>query len=235
MRVIILEEDLQIAPDFYEYFGSLKTMLDNDSSLLCISAFNDNGFINSVKDNKFLYRSDFFPGLGWMLTKKLWDEYSLIWPKAYWDDWLREPERRKGRHIIRPEVSRTYHYGRKGVSNSEFGSFLDNIKLNSEYIKFSNIDLSYLQLDNWDSTYINAVKNSPIVTIDNFNNNYKEVRILYSRLEGGTDSFVHIAHWAGVMDNIKAGVPRTAYKGVVSTWKDDVKIHIAPIQTFGKI
>ena len=229
-RVIILEEDLQISPDFYEYFGSLKTMLDNDKTLLCVSAFNDNGFVNSVKDNKFLYRSDFFPGLGWMLPRRIWEEYSPIWPNAYWDDWLREPQRRKGRHIIRPEVSRTFHYGRKGVSNAEFGGFLDNIKLNDEFVKFSELDLTYLELESWESTYINTVKNSPIVTIDTFNDNnyYKEVRILYNRLEGGFDSFVHIAHWAGVMDNIKANVPRTAYKGIVSTWKGDVKVHITP-------
>lgn len=30
-----------------------------------------------------LYRSDFFPGLGWMLTKSTWMELSPKWPKAY--------------------------------------------------------------------------------------------------------------------------------------------------------
>lgn len=30
-----------------------------------------------------LYRSDFFPGLGWMLSKPTWDELSPKWPKAY--------------------------------------------------------------------------------------------------------------------------------------------------------
>lgn len=30
-----------------------------------------------------LYRSDFFPGLGWMLTKSTWLELSPKWPKAY--------------------------------------------------------------------------------------------------------------------------------------------------------
>lgn len=33
-RVIILEEDLMIAPDFFEYFASLVRILDSDSSLL---------------------------------------------------------------------------------------------------------------------------------------------------------------------------------------------------------
>jgi hypothetical protein len=30
-----------------------------------------------------LYRSDFFPGLGWMLTRSTWNELSPKWPKAY--------------------------------------------------------------------------------------------------------------------------------------------------------
>ena len=30
-----------------------------------------------------LYRSDFFPGLGWMLSKSTWNELSPKWPKAY--------------------------------------------------------------------------------------------------------------------------------------------------------
>ena len=29
-----------------------------------------------------LYRSDFFPGLGWMLTKQVWEELEPKWPKA---------------------------------------------------------------------------------------------------------------------------------------------------------
>lgn len=32
---------------------------------------------------EILYRSDFFPGLGWMLSKSIWDELSPKWPKAY--------------------------------------------------------------------------------------------------------------------------------------------------------
>jgi hypothetical protein len=37
-----------------------------------------------------------------------------------------------------------------------------------------------------------------------------------------------LVHRAGAMDNIKAGVPRTAYRGVVSLWHEGVKLHIAP-------
>lgn len=65
------------------------------------------------QDNTALFRSDFFPGLGWMLPRRVWEELSPNWPDAYWDDWLRDPDRRRGRQFIRPEVCRTYHFGQK--------------------------------------------------------------------------------------------------------------------------
>ena len=36
-------------------------------------------------------RSDFFPGLGWMMNRQLWEELGSRWPTGYWDDWIREP------------------------------------------------------------------------------------------------------------------------------------------------
>ena len=67
---------------------------------------------------ELIHRSDFFPGLGWMLTRDFWLEIRDKWPKAFWDDWLRRPEIRKDRACIRPEVSRTAmsHNGKVGVS-----------------------------------------------------------------------------------------------------------------------
>jgi hypothetical protein len=44
-----------------------------------------------VSDASAIYRSSFFPGLGWMLTSEVWQELGPKWPQAYWDDWLREP------------------------------------------------------------------------------------------------------------------------------------------------
>lgn len=68
---------------------------------------------SNLQDNKALFRSDFFPGLGWMLPRRVWEELSPAWPDAYWDDWLRDPQRRRDRQFIRPEVCRTYHFGQK--------------------------------------------------------------------------------------------------------------------------
>ena len=37
----------------------------------------------------YCFRTDFFPGLGWMLTKTVWKELSVKWARSYWDDWMR--------------------------------------------------------------------------------------------------------------------------------------------------
>ncbi|KAD7478892.1 hypothetical protein E3N88_02028 [Mikania micrantha] len=82
-RVIILEDDMEIAPDFFDYFEVGADLLDKDKSIMAISSWNDNGQKQFVHDPYTLYRSDFFPGLGWMLSKATWDELSPKWPKAY--------------------------------------------------------------------------------------------------------------------------------------------------------
>jgi hypothetical protein len=64
-----------------------------------------------------IHRADHFPGLGWLLPRKLWSqELKHKWPGMVWDVWLRLPEVRKGRHVLVPEVPRTKHTGRDGSS-----------------------------------------------------------------------------------------------------------------------
>jgi hypothetical protein len=52
----------------------MKQLLDRDPTVLCVSAWNDNGRPGLVRDEAKAYRSDFFPGLGWMLHVDLWKE-----------------------------------------------------------------------------------------------------------------------------------------------------------------
>ena len=84
LLIIFLLDDLDIAPDFYTYFSSTHFLLRKDPSLWCVSAWNDNGKANLVDTgaSELLYRSDFFPGLGWMITRDLWDELEPKWPRS---------------------------------------------------------------------------------------------------------------------------------------------------------
>jgi alpha-1,3-mannosyl-glycoprotein beta-1,2-N-acetylglucosaminyltransferase len=62
----------------------------------------------ALKTKKGLaHRSDFFPGLGWMMLRTLWLELGAKWPEAFWDDWIRDKNQRRDRACLRPEISRT--------------------------------------------------------------------------------------------------------------------------------
>ncbi len=45
-----------------------------------------------VRDADAVYRTDVFPGLGWMMTLEIWREIGDRWPQSYWDEWMRLPE-----------------------------------------------------------------------------------------------------------------------------------------------
>lgn len=69
--------------DFFSYFGTMSGVLEADPTLFCVSAFNDNGIPAYAHDERRVERSDFFPGLGWMMTRSLWDnELRNKWPKG---------------------------------------------------------------------------------------------------------------------------------------------------------
>ena len=90
---------MEISPDFFAYFESFLPVLRNDSSLMCVSAWNDNGKTERVEDERQFFRAHFFPGLGWMLTNTFWEEIEPKWPATFWDDWLRHPDQHKGRFV----------------------------------------------------------------------------------------------------------------------------------------
>ncbi|KAG7365754.1 GNT-I family protein [Nitzschia inconspicua] len=216
-RVIILEEDIKVAPDFFSYMAATAKVLDVDPTLYAVSAFNDNGHLIQ-EDSERLLRSDFFPGLGWMMTRSLWkDDLESKWPDGFWDDWMREPAQRKGRQVIRPEVSRTYHFGRKGgASANQFGSILERVKLDTHIVDWQQQDLSYLMRDEFQKRYTALVNGSTLASsLDDAKTllQHGNVRLEYDSFHG----FQHFAKSLRIMDDEKAMVPRTAYNGIVES------------------
>ncbi|XP_015120792.1 alpha-1,3-mannosyl-glycoprotein 2-beta-N-acetylglucosaminyltransferase [Diachasma alloeum] len=228
---IIVEDDLDIAPDFFEYFLGTYPLLIADKSLWCISAWNDNGKLSLVDTHAphLLYRTDFFPGLGWMLTRELWLELSPKWPKAYWDDWIRQPEQRKDRACIRPELSRTRTFGKIGVSNGLFyEKHLKFIKLNDQSVPFTKMNLTYLLKSNYDIDFMNGVYQTTVVSFPELKGGNiiasGPVRIPYfNRI-----SYKTTAKMLGLMDDFRSGVPRTGYRGVVTFFYNNRRVHLAP-------
>ncbi|NXA67400.1 MGAT1 acetylglucosaminyltransferase, partial [Mohoua ochrocephala] len=228
---IVVEDDLEVAPDFFEYFQAVFPLLRKDPSLWCASAWNDNGKEAMVDPERaeLLYRTDFFPGLGWLLLAELWDELEPKWPPAFWDDWMRQPEQRRGRSCVRPEVSRTMTFGRKGVSHGQFfDQYLKFIKLNDRFVPFTQLDLSYLKKDEYERFFLRQVYSAPEIQLEELQKDSGRdsgpVRLQYR----GRDSFKALAKALGLMDDLKSGVPRAGYRGIVSFVCRGRRVFLAP-------
>ncbi len=70
-KVIALEDDMEISTDFFNFFSNFGKLMDTDASIFCVSAWNDYGQRKLVFDSKAVYRTDIFPGLGWMFSKTI--------------------------------------------------------------------------------------------------------------------------------------------------------------------
>lgn len=122
---IILEEDLDVSLDFFSYFSQTVSLLEEDDSIYCISAWNDQGYEHSCQDPALLYRVETMPGLGWILKRKMYkEELEPNWPgpdKLWdWDMWMRLDVIRKNRECIIPDISRTYHFGSSGLNMNPY-------------------------------------------------------------------------------------------------------------------
>ncbi|XP_060905973.1 alpha-1,3-mannosyl-glycoprotein 2-beta-N-acetylglucosaminyltransferase a [Labrus mixtus] len=229
--VVIVEDDLEVAPDFFEYFRALLPLLQSDPSLWCVSAWNDNGrdgYVDPGKAN-LLYRTDFFPGLGWMVRRELWEELEPKWPASFWDDWMRQPDQRRNRACIRPEISRTLTFGRQGVSLGQFyDKYLRYIRLNTEFVPFTKIDLSYLKEEIYRENFKKEVYSAPVVTYEEVKQGQLKGQGPYRLQYSTKDSFKVMAKNLGIMDDLKSGVPRAGYRGVVSFISRGRRIYLAP-------
>ena len=79
--LIVLEEDLDVSPDFFSYFSQTLPLLESDPSLYCVSAWNDQGYEHTASDPSRLYRVETMPGLGWILKRSLYkEELEPRWP-----------------------------------------------------------------------------------------------------------------------------------------------------------
>lgn len=214
--VIFLEEDLEVSRDFFSYFGTMEPLLRNDPDLFCVSAWNDLGYQTHVQDPKAAYRTDFFPGLGWMMDKAMWGEVRDRWAVAYWDEFMRRKDVRKGRHCIRPEISRSFTFGEEGVSVGQFfKQHLAKIKLNDVDVDWKDQDNRMLAsaeaFDNYLRERLRAATPVSLSDIEQYSGKSETLRIEYDDAHYKAT----VAKKFGLMEDEKEGIRRMSYRGVI--------------------
>lgn len=144
---------------------------------------------------------------------------------------MREPSQRKGRSCIRPEISRTFTFGQKGISSGQFyTSHLEQIVLNNEFVPFSTMDLNYLKKENYDPYFFSLINGATVVEDTHrliSSSSYSptmDLKIMYQNF----NHFASLARLFGLMTDEKAGIPRTAYHGVVTFYFKENRIFLVP-------
>lgn len=107
--VIVLEPYLEVSPDFLRYFSQTIHLLERDRSLLTVSAWNENGYAHSSGDPQLFYRTQAFPGFGWVLSRSIWPEMKEFkfscCDVPTWKGWFQGGLMR-GRETVVPDLSR---------------------------------------------------------------------------------------------------------------------------------
>ena len=133
-------------------FEATAVLLEKDPTLWCVSSWNDNGFKHLAKDARKLFRTSYFPGLGWMMRRELWLELAPKWPKEHWDHWMRMTSTSNGRECVVPEVNRNFNIGAVGtnVEKQMYDKYLSRMSVSGEaVVNFG--DLAPLKLDRYDA------------------------------------------------------------------------------------
>jgi len=254
-QVILLEDDMEIAPDFFQYFEATLPLLQSDPSLYCVSSWNDNGRAGQVSDPHAFYRTDFMPGLGWMMLRRLWtDELHDTWPKVFWDDWMRLRRQRQGRSCIIPEIARNFNFGKDGTSKGEaYDEFIGQTSVNHDSIDYTAVDMSILRKDMYDAIFLSNVYEHGLrittVQFDSLDQVDQILRDAYTgrrihdpsllrlRVEYANKAeFQSLARMFGLMEDVRIDVPRASYLGVVwfkrwVSWDGEehmVQMYVAP-------
>jgi len=229
-RVLLLEDDMELAPDFFEYFAALAGVLDADDSLWCISSWNDNGRAGLASDPLALARTDFFPGLGWMMDRRLWEEQLRdSWPDAFWDDWMRLNETRRGRQCVRPELCRTYNFGRRGTSGAGFfDKHLREVVLAQHWVGWAEQDLGFLaEPASYEASFLRALGGAARArTLAQARRAAGDVALPY----GDQAEYARLATQLGAFSEWREGMPRASYRGVVQLSLNDgaTRLFLAP-------
>ncbi|XP_050721763.1 protein O-linked-mannose beta-1,2-N-acetylglucosaminyltransferase 1-like isoform X2 [Eriocheir sinensis] len=114
---IMLDEDIEVSPDFFSFFSQTLWLLHADPSLYCINAYSHLPTLARGRGSQFVRRGAVQPAWGYAVTLSFVREALASWPPTIehedvltYDYWLYDKLRR-GREGVFPEVSRARHYG----------------------------------------------------------------------------------------------------------------------------
>ncbi|XP_071548635.1 LOW QUALITY PROTEIN: protein O-linked-mannose beta-1,2-N-acetylglucosaminyltransferase 1-like [Panulirus ornatus] len=115
--IILLDEDVQVSPDFFSFMSQTLWLLHADPTLYCINAFSFLPDMRRGRGPQYVRRGSVQVSWAYAVTPTFVREALSSWPTTAegqdihtYDYWLYDKVR-GGRECVYPEVSRARHYG----------------------------------------------------------------------------------------------------------------------------
>ena len=160
-HVIVLEDDFSLSTDLLYYFKQTAALLEADSSLVCVSAFNDHA--KGENENPILLkRSSSFPNLALLFSKRsyelLWKDQPLDDTTNGWDHWLRVRAASLHVECVYPVLPRIRHIiaEKSSTTTKAFSKRLASYPMAEDNL-IDLGDLSYLRKENYDHSLLRMV------------------------------------------------------------------------------
>ncbi|XP_042225465.1 protein O-linked-mannose beta-1,2-N-acetylglucosaminyltransferase 1-like [Homarus americanus] len=197
--VIILDEDVQVSPDFFSYMSQTLWLLHHDPTLYCINSHSISGFSDRIHNPSRVFRGNVQVQWGYAVTPSFIRDALSKWPEdehktniIIYDYWLYTYVRR-GRECVFPEVGRSLHYGR-GTNTDPLTAeraFIDKPVVGEAGVPL--VGVSRLQHDIWRShlahniTLATPLLDNPCSPAFIPTHNPRELYVFYYRLDADDD------------------------------------------------
>ncbi|KAK7080864.1 hypothetical protein SK128_002235 [Halocaridina rubra] len=123
--VVILDEDVELSPDFFHFVGETYWLLLQDPTLYCINGFSLLPNYERGRGEHYVRRGAMQVSWGYVVTLDFIREALQLWPKIsdgvdilIYDYWIYDKVR-GDRECVYPEISRIRHYG-MGTNTESF-------------------------------------------------------------------------------------------------------------------
>ncbi|BFZ08845.1 hypothetical protein BsWGS_11884 [Bradybaena similaris] len=231
-HMMIIEEDLLLAPDFMPFMAQCLGALKTDLSLAGASAWNINGFDDLSGNSSLVYRVQEFPGLGFLMKSEIIQSLITSWRNCCTDRaWLGWHSVTIRQEMLMPDVSRVYRspfFGAEATSDLARRLFIKPRKtyLDSEPSRLNLGSVIGEQYDTFLQTQIRmsevispedmveCVKGQP--TMPDFSEMNKGPLVMYYYQKGSDDLelLLKICNCFGLV-TLDKKKPKNLYKGLL--------------------
>jgi len=165
-KVIVIEEDLILSPDFLYTLALLSEIFRKDQTISAIQMWNPNSYDIVNGSIELIYRVDQFYGLGYLIRRSFYEKniknsFQECCSKRVWDKWTFS----ETSSFLMPDISRIFRRPIDGNRlNTKYLETLFNQKRKTNLNPFPSLtNIDTLRKDKYDAYLIKSINSATLI------------------------------------------------------------------------